>query len=243
MGTALTRLLGGIAAVLALGIWVTPGCTSKRVSGTGDEGQGAEAGRAADGGSGSTDPAGEGGNGEVGQVGGGQTSGNAGAMSGGTGGGGGSAGPAGGGPILCNANYKQVCVNPQTVQACNLQTGFVETIDCREDVPEGLANLGCDLASDGTQACLLDFADPTCWVGAQVFSVCAGATTDDEVIGFYLGCFRDMNGAHTIIPCYLDFVDEVTSTVDCAAADFECLGDFGAGGAGSGEGGAGGAPD
>jgi len=132
---------------------------------------------------------------------------------------------------LC-AGKMNMCLDAQTVRGCDPATGEDVTVNCEEDVPEGLTNLGCDTSSDGTEACLLDFADLPCWEGAQIFTVCAGGTTDEELIGFYLGCFTDMNGAHTIIPCYIDYADPATLLVDCNAADAACLPDLGGGGAG-----------
>jgi hypothetical protein len=236
-GRVVARALGGgIAVQLAVSIWLAAGCSGNSTSGDGDGSAGADP--AAEGGRGSGDPPGDGGNSETGEAG-RADPGSGGTGSGGTSGQGGNGGVAGGGPIPCPVGQANICLNPQTLLGCNLDTGFIETVDCRQDVPEGLANLGCGVADNGAKACLLDFADPTCWLGAQIFSVCAGATTEDEVVSYYLGCFHDMNGAHTVIPCYIPYADEVTLTVDCEAADLACLPDIGAGGAG-GEGGAGG---
>lgn len=238
-GLVVARVVGsGIAVQLAVSIWLAAGCSGNSSSGDGGT---AGADPVAEGGSGSSDPAGEAGSGETGEAGRADPAGGAGTGSGGTTGQGGigTGGIAGGGPIPCPVGQANICLNPQTLLGCNLDTGFIETVDCRQDVPDGLVNLGCGVADNGAKACLLDFADPPCWVGAQIFSVCAGATTEDELIGYYLGCFHDMNGAHTVIPCYIPYADEVTLVVDCEAADLACLPDIGAGGAG-GEGGAGG---
>lgn len=143
---------------------------------------------------------------------------------------------------LC-AGKMNMCVDAQTVTGCDPDTGMDFTVNCEEDVPEGLTNLGCDLSSQGVEACLLDFADPECWEGAQIFTVCAGGTTDEELIGFYLGCFHDMNGAKTVIPCYIPFADEATLMIDCLAADEACLPPGLGGGGAPSDGGAGPGPD
>ena len=228
-GQAVARAVGsGIAVQLAVSIWLAAGCSGNSTSSAGDGTAGADP--VAEGGSGSSDPVGQAGSNDTGDA--GEPGSGATGTTGGTAGQGGGTGGIGGGPLPCPVGQANVCLNAQTLLGCNFDTGFLETVDCRQDVPDGLVNLGCGVAENGAKACLLDFADPTCWVGAQIFSVCAGAITEEEVIGFYLGCFHDMNGAHTVIPCYIPYADEVTQTVDCEAADLACLPDLGAGGAG-----------
>ncbi len=139
---------------------------------------------------------------------------------------------------LCGSKMN-MCVDDQTVTGCDPDTGMDFTVACDEDVPEGLVNLGCQPDDTGRDVCLLDVADAECWEGAQIFTVCAVANpTEDDLFGFYLGCFTDMNGAKTVIPCYIPFADEATLTIDCLAADEACLPPLGGGGAPS-DGGAG----
>jgi hypothetical protein len=142
---------------------------------------------------------------------------------------------------LC-AGKMNMCLDAQTVRGCDPLTGMDVTVSCDEDVEEGFVNLGCNTSSQGTEACLLDVEDPVCYEGAAIFAVCAQATQDD-IIPLYLGCYHDMNGAKTIIPCYIDYADEATLTVDCMAADEACLPPGLGGGGAPADGGAGPGPE
>jgi hypothetical protein len=155
---------------------------------------------------------------------------------------------------LC-AGKPRKCVDADTVEYCDSATGNVMTTMCAADYAEdGLVSKGCTADADGIGCTLDGLSDMACQKGAEPFAVCAGLTRDD-LLSVYVGCFHDMNGAHTVIPCYSAFVDETDPempVVDCEAADAECLPDTGAGGAGpdpdpamggaGAEGGVGGAP-
>jgi hypothetical protein len=212
--------------MLAASSWAGAGCSGNSSSNTA---KGEGGGDNDEGGNGPNQSAGGDSSAEGGRSGGGTGGQSSGGLSGGT------AGNAG---VLCNG-VPNVCLDAQTVRGCNPQTGLIESFSCEEDVPVGLLNLGCGTSADGSKSCLVDVADPECWLGAQIFSVCVNATTDQELAGYYLGCFNDMNGAHTVIPCFIPFADEATLEIDCEGAAAACLPDLGEGGAGgSGEAGA-----
>ncbi|HKY41431.1 MAG TPA: hypothetical protein VJN18_36105 [Polyangiaceae bacterium] len=156
-------------------------------------------------------------------------SGGANSQSGSSGNSGNSAGPC--------AGKMNMCVDAQTVTGCDPATGMDFTTNCEEGLEEGFVNLGCDTSSQGTKACLVDVEDLQCWEGALIFNFCFNGPEADA-IRYYLGCFHDMNGAKTVIPCYIPFLDEPTRMVDCNAAAEACLPPLGGGGAPS-DGGAG----
>ena len=151
----------------------------------------------------------------------------------GSGGRAGSSGTSGAASGLC-AGKPNVCLDAQTVQVCDPLNGMDVTVNCEDDVPVGLVNLGCDTASDGmTQACILDFADEECLEGADILAFCANAT-EEQFVNAYLNCFNDNMGAREVITCFIPFADEATLMVDCLGAEEACIPDIGAGGAGAG---------
>jgi hypothetical protein len=169
-------------------------------------------------------------------------SGGIGNTTGGTGGTTSTAGSGGGG--LC-AGKPVMCVDAMNAKGCDPDTGMDIMGNCAEEyAKDGFLSNGCSTTADGTGCTVDGVLDQECQKGAEPFAVCAGLTQDD-IVSVYIGCFRDMNGAHSVIPCFADFVDETNPmmpTVDCEAAGAACLPDMGAGGAGP-DPGTGGAPD
>lgn len=171
-------------------------------------------------------------------------SGGVGNTTGGTSPGAGTTSTAGTGGGLC-AGRPVMCVDAMTAKGCDPDTGMDIMGNCAEEyAKDGFLSNGCSTTADGTGCTVDGVLDQECQKGAEPFAVCAGLTQDD-IVSVYIGCFRDMNGAHSVIPCFADFVDEtdpMMPTVDCEAAGAACLPDMGGGGAGP-DPGTGGAPD
>lgn len=168
------------------------------------------------------------------------------AGSSGSGGSGGSGGTGRGGARTqaeCDA-APVVCTDANTAHTCDSDTLMDVDIKCTEDFKDlGIVSNGCqgDAVKGG---CSIDaLSDKACEDGAMPFAVCANLTQED-VLRVYVACYSDNNGAHSVIPCYADYVDEMAMLVDCEAADAACLptatGGTGAGGTGAGGGSGGG---
>jgi hypothetical protein len=161
----------------------------------------------------------------------------------GTGTGGGTANGLCPGPIL-------TCVDATMATFCDPDTGVEETFSCVDDAKEiGFSSSGCKKGSGLTEdECALEsVADEACLAGAQAYAFCFGFTTNQQLFNIYVNCFQDNMDAHTIIPCFGEYVSEtMTADADCQNAADACLpgaGGAGAGGAGSDPtAGAGGAP-
>ncbi|MDF3071605.1 MAG: hypothetical protein K0R38_7206 [Polyangiaceae bacterium] len=130
-----------------------------------------------------------------------------------------------------------VCLDENTAQTCDVDTGLPTTLNCVEDLKEiGIASTGC--VGDETEGdCDGDVSDPECLDGAIVFAIC-GQYTQDQFVGTYIDCFQDNNDRQTPVRCVAPFLDSSRMDADCEAAAIDCLGAMGAGGA-DGAGGAG----
>lgn len=131
------------------------------------------------------------------------------------------------------------CLDDTTAKFCDPDTGVEETFSCVDDAKEiGFNSSGCTKGSGLTEdECALDsVADEACLAGAQAYAYCGGFMTNQELFNIYVNCFQDYMDAHTIIPCFGEYVSEtMTTDADCNNAVEACLGvDVGgAGGAGS----------
>jgi hypothetical protein len=117
-----------------------------------------------------------------------------------------------------------MCLDEMTAQFCDA-SGEMMTANCAEVFAEdGLISNGCLSDAMGAGCTVDDVADMACGEGAGPFAFC-NDLTEDDILDVYVGCFHDMNGAHTIIPCYADFVmgTEDMPTIDCDAANAACL--------------------
>jgi len=140
-----------------------------------------------------------------------------------------------GGGTSCTAGTDIVCLDAQTAQRCDPDTLMTQTAKCSTVITSlgpGVSSTGCVTDADGS-GCNVTFEDAKCEQAAPAFTACLQDDTYDA-LDVYFACFLDNNGAHTIIPCYWDYVDEAAGTVDCAAAEAACLptDETGAGGAG-----------
>jgi len=128
------------------------------------------------------------------------------------------------------------CLDEDMATFCNSTTGVEETFSCVEDAAGiGFVSSGCKMGTALTEdECALDsVADAKCLAGAQGYAFCGGFTTDEDLFNIYVNCFQDYMGAHTIIPCFADYVSEtMTTDADCQAAVDNCF--PGVGGAGAG---------
>jgi hypothetical protein len=207
MGARMMRTAASLSLFMMLSIAGASACSSKAVDGDDEKG-----------GTGSIISAGT-------------TSGGSGGGGAGSGGSGGttSAGTtsnagSGGSADLC-AGKPNVCVDAATVQACNPETGMNLTGNCAEEfAKDGLISNGCTDDADGIGCTLDDFADQPCVDGTGPFAFCGGLT-EDQLIDVYVSCFHDVEGLHTIVPCFADYVDDTAMppTVDCAAAEAACF--------------------
>jgi hypothetical protein len=215
MRTAFDLSFSILLALSAIG-----GCSSKDVDDGGNGSAGTAGASSASAGSGNS---GGSGNNSSGSGNNSSGSGNNSSGSGNTAGSGGSgtntAGTGGSGPAC-----PTVCLDEMTVEFCD-NTGAMMTANCTEIFAEdGLISNGCLSDATGEGCTIDDLADMGCAEGAAPFSFC-NDLTEDDVLAVYVGCFHDMNGAHTVIPCYADFVmgTEEMPTIDCEAAAAECL--------------------
>lgn len=135
------------------------------------------------------------------------------------------------------------CVDETQAMGCNFDTGVVDTFSCVEEYAAiGFVASGCTKDATGDFCEVTSVSDTACQQGAQAFGHCEGASSDQQLFNIYVNCFTDFMDAHTIIPCFAQYVSPAMMTAnDCLRAEEACL--PGAGGAGpGGEGGAGGAP-
>jgi hypothetical protein len=143
---------------------------------------------------------------------------------------------------LC-ADTTITCVDATHAMGCNTTTGVVDTFSCVDEFADlGFVSSGCTTDATGDTCDVTGVSDAACQKGTAAYAFCANATTDEELFNIYVNCFQDWMGAHTIVPCFANYVSEtMTTDADCLAAEDAC---FGAGGAGpvDGGGGAGGAP-
>jgi len=136
------------------------------------------------------------------------------------------------------------CVDATHVMGCDPATGEVDTFSCVDEYATlGFASSGCSADATGEGCDVTGVLDAGCQMGTSAYAFCAGATTDDELFNIYVNCFQDWMGAHTIVPCFAQYVSEtMTTDADCLAAEEACFGAGGAGPVDDGGGGAGGAP-
>lgn len=116
------------------------------------------------------------------------------------------------------------CVDAASARYCD-DSGALTTVNCAQVFAEdGLISNGCSTDTAGAGCTLDGLADPECDAGTPAFAYCA-QVPDENLLDVYVGCFHDMNGAHTVIPCYADFIAPMGTTppVDCVAADAACL--------------------
>lgn len=116
------------------------------------------------------------------------------------------------------------CVDAASARYCD-DTGALTTVNCAEVFAEdGLISNGCTTDTAGAGCTLDGLADPECEAGTPAFAYCA-QLPEENLVDVYVGCFNDMNGAHTVIPCYADFIAPMGTMppVDCVAADAACL--------------------
>jgi hypothetical protein len=147
---------------------------------------------------------------------------------------------AGTGTGLC-AGKERKCIDADTLQACDPDTGEDLVVKCGEEFAKlHLISNGCT-GEGAASGCSLDGGEnQECWLGSQGIGVC-DMLTNQEALDAYLACFdEDPPEARTVVTCVADFVDEATKTVDCMGAIAAC-GDQGTGGAAPD--GVGGAPD
>jgi hypothetical protein len=152
----------------------------------------------------------------------------------------GSNGTSGSNAALC-AGKMNMCLDEQTVQGCDPETGMDFTVNC-DDAPAGIINMGCSTTTDGTDACIIDFEDEDCLNGATVLAVCLmGGETG--LYNAYLNCYNDTDGvARDLVTCLAPYLDLDAEEVDCDGLTICEMGAGGApsdGGAGPGPGGGG----
>jgi hypothetical protein len=124
------------------------------------------------------------------------------------------------------------CVDATHATGCNLDTGVTETFDCVAELKAlGIVSSGCKTTADGDTCAVDSFSDAACVDGTQRIAYCENAT-DEEALNVYISCFTDYMGAHTIVPCFSQYVTDTMKTAgNCADAEAACFGS-GAGGAG-----------
>ena len=135
------------------------------------------------------------------------------------------------------------CVDEINAMGCNFDTGVVDTFSCVEEYAAlGFTASGCTMDAAGDNCEVTGVIDAACQQGALAFGHCEGATADQQIFNIYVNCFQNFMQAHTIIPCFIEYVTPAKMTAnDCLRAEEACL--PGAGGAGPTDaGGAGGAP-
>lgn len=160
----------------------------------------------------------------------------AGTSSGGTRAGGGATGTAGANSAggKC-ADQTVTCVDATHAMGCNPDTGVVETFDCVAELKAlGIVSSGCTKDATKGDSCAIDsFSDAACLDGTQRIAYCENATTE-QALNAYVNCFNDYMGAHTVIPCFSQYVSDTMKTAgDCMNAESACFG-IGAGGVGAG---------
>lgn len=110
------------------------------------------------------------------------------------------------------------CLDDQIAQACNPDTGMVETGVCSElFAEEGLISNGCSTDAEGAGCTIDGFEDEECADGAVGFAVCGGFTQDD-FFNIYVACFQNTAELRAGILCFAEYVDVEATTVDCEAA-------------------------
>jgi hypothetical protein len=220
----------GLSLSVLVALGSTVACSSDKVDGGNKGGTGA----VISGGSGGSGAAsgGPGNNGGMTSSTAGTTSSTAGTTS--SSGTGGSGGTAGG---LC-AGKTVSCIDAMTAKGCDPETGMDITGNCAEEfAKDGIVSNGCTTDADGTGCTVDDFSDMGCLDGTGPFAACE-EVPDEDLLNVYVACFHDIQGLHSIIPCFANHVDDTTTppTVDCDAAYAACV--PGAGGAPDGAGGA-----
>jgi hypothetical protein len=168
--------------------------------------------------------------------GGGAANSGAGTSRGGTPAGGGATGTAGAtsGGGKC-ADQSVTCVDATHAKGCNLDTGVIETFDCVAELQAlGIVSSGCTKDATTGDSCTIDsFSDAACLDGTQRIAYCENAT-NEEALNVYISCFTDFMDAHTVVPCFSQYVTDTMKTAgNCADAENACFG-IGAGGVGAG---------
>ena len=129
------------------------------------------------------------------------------------------------------------CVDDVHAMGCNFDTGVVDTFSCVDEYAGiGFVATGCTKDPTGDSCNVTGVADTACQKGAQAYGHCAGTMSDQDLFNIYVNCFQDFMDAHTIVPCFADYVSPaMMSANDCLKAEDACLpGGTGTGGTGGG---------